>query len=357
MKQIERIPYAGKLPESFFSIPSKIWAGSPFAPQESRLLVEKICAKEAETTELILYTDHKNIRLAGLFPDQTDHCYFGFWETVDDLPLNKAAFESLQADAIAKKKTAIIGPVNFNTFHSYRLRTGGPPSWGMFDREPVNPVYYPALLEQLYFTVSTTYESRLVPKESIPAIYTGKQSFLDEMNRIPYDFIPLHPATWVEYEDGIYGLIQAIFSRNPFYTAISREAFGLLYNSAFAEKLCPHSSVLFKEKKTGRLAAMSLCHPNYSALGLPEGMSPCFDKDFGKLEKKVLLAKSVGVHPDFRRQGLMNFLGAYAMLSFSAYYEEVIFCTMRSGNFSLSFTDGLAYEQAHYALYKKQLTH
>lgn len=356
MSRIERIVYDGRLPESFFAIPSNIYAELGFAPHESKTFTEKLWAKEAETKELLIYTDHKGIRLAAMFPAETSDCYFGFWETINDYRLNATAFGLLQADALARGRTAVIGPINFNTFHPYRLRTGGTPSWTQFDREPVNPDYYPALLQGLGFNVTATYESRLIPQTAIPAVYSHKQLLLDELGKLPYDLIPLNPATWAEHEAGLYGLIDAIFSQNPFYQPISRSAFGLLYNRNFAEKLCPHSSVLFRDRQSGRLAAISLCHPNYTSLSMEEGMSPNFERDFGKLEKKVLLAKSVGVHPDYRRQGLMNFLGAYGMLSFREHYEEVIFCTMRSDNFSLQFTDGLEYEKAGYALYRRELS-
>lgn len=353
MKQIDKILYNGRLPESFFTIPVNIYAGLSFSLRESSSLIEKICEKEAEKTGITVYTDHKNIRLAGLFPEGTDQCFFGYWETAEDYPLNAAAFQLLQADAVAKRRTAITGPVNFNTFYPYRLRTGEMPSWVQFDSEPVNPLYYPAFLQQLGFSVAETYESRLIPGKEMPAVYAGKQLLLHELTKIPYDFIPLNPVTWKDWEDELYGLIHAVFSQNPFYKAISRKEFGLLYNTSFAEKLCPHSSVLFKEKKSGRLAAISLCYPDYSTLQLRG--APCFERDYNKLCKKVLLAKSVGVHPDFRMQGLMNFMGAYGMRSFSTYYDEVLFCTMRSDNFSLHFTNGLAYEKAGYALYRKQL--
>lgn len=355
MSRIERIQYDGRLPESFFAIPQCPYAGLSFAPDESKPFVEKLWEKEAEKSGPVIYTDHKGIRLAAMFPAETNDCYFGFWETIHDCQLNASAFGLLQADALARGKTAVIGPINFNTFHQYRLRTGETPSWTRFDREPVNPPYYPALLQRLGFTIIAAYESRLIPQTAIPAVYSQKQLLLDELGKLPYDLIPLNPVTWAEHETGLYGLIDAIFSQNPFYQAISREEFGMLYNRGFAEKLCPYSSVLFRDRQNGRLAAISLCHPNYLSRST-KGIPPNFERDYSMLEKKVLLAKSVGVHPGYRRQGLMNFLGAYGMLSFREHYEEVIFCTMRSDNFSLHFTDGLKYEKAGYALYKKALS-
>ena len=355
MSQIESIIYDGRLPESFFAIPSKIYSGLAFKPEESKLVVDKVFELESEQTETILYTDHENIRLVGIFPVNSDVAYFGYWETIDDYQINVEVFKLFEADAAGRQRTHIIGPLNFNTFHNYRIRVGTVPSWGMFDREPVNPRYYQTILEQLGYSTHSTFESRLIASRSIPHVYNNKKNFIQEVKKIPFDFIPLNPATWSEFEDELYDLIHAIFSQNPFYKTISKEEYRLLYNLAFAEKLCPYASVLFKDRETGRLAAISLCHPNYSTLQLPEGDSPNYKRDFNLLQKKVFLAKSVGVHPDYRNKGLMNYLGAYGMLSFLQHYDEVIFCTMRSDNFSLHFTNSVQYEKAEYALYQKQL--
>ncbi|HEX8461607.1 MAG TPA: hypothetical protein VF623_09260, partial [Segetibacter sp.] len=155
-------------------------------------------------------------------------------------------------------------------------------------------------------------------------------------------------------EEQIFELIEAIFSQNPLYKSISFAQFKLLYNHSFAKKLCPYSSVIFRDKETGQLAAISLCYPDYNTL--PSGTSsPDFATDFIKLDKKILLAKTVGVHPKYRKQGLMNYMGAYGMLSFRNYYDEVIFCLMRSDNFSLHFTNNIPHEKAKYVLYEKRV--
>jgi hypothetical protein len=51
----------------------------------------------------------------------------------------------------------------------------------------------------------------------------------------------------------------------------------------------------------------------------------------------------------------MNYMGAYGMMSFRELYDQVIFCLMRSDNFSRHFTDGLPAEVAQYALFGKHL--
>ena len=100
--------------------------------------------------------------------------------------------------------------------------------------------------------------------------------------------------------------------------------------------------------------ALSFCHPNYAPLVLGS-TPPNFARDYPRLTERTLLAKTVGVHPDFRKQQLMNYLGAYGMMSFRELYDQVIFCLMRSDNFSRHFTDDLPFEAAQYALFSQDL--
>ena len=347
MPTINRIPFQATLPDYFFSM----------APdsEDDPAVVLPVFQMEAARNEIIVYTDQRTLRLVGIFPHDSTDAYFGFWETANDLALNQRAFSGLEADARQRGRTVVRGPMNFNTFHRYRLRLNGAPSWGRFDREPVNPVYYPVLLDQLGFWVSSRFESRLIRKETVPGVYRSKKQLLDELAQIPFDFIPLNSETWQRCEAELFELVHQVFSANPAYKPISKTQFQLLYNRQYSEKLCPHSSVLFRDKQSGRLAAMSFCHPNYQSLVLPAGDAPNFARDFSRLEKKVLLVRSVGVHPAFRNQGLMSCLGAYGMLGFRELYDDVIFCLMRADNFSLHFSDGLPFETAQYALFEKHV--
>jgi len=348
---IERIKYDGFLPDSFFEIFAKIFHTNDSKTVEDKEAIISLFNLEQNRNEIYIYTDHENIRLVGIFPIDEEFAYFGFWETTNNNNLNQKAFEMLEDDVKQKSRKSIIGPINFNTYHAYRLRLSKP-SWGSFDREPENPDYYPTILEKYGFENTMNFESRMIKSENIKDVYIEKEALLSEISKIPFNFIPLNPSVWKEYEVQIFELIQSIFKENPFFVSISFEQFKLYYNQSFAEKLCPYSSVIFQDKATGELASISICHPNYSPLSIEK---PVFESDFIKLKKKVLLAKTVGVHPNYRKRGLMNFMGAYGMLSFNKYYDEIIFCLMRSDNHSLHFTDYVKYERVHYAIFKKKL--
>ncbi len=354
MLPIERIVFSDTLPDSFFRITPRIYEELPFTKRENENRIKQLFLEETERNDIVIYTDHQNIRLVGIFPKRSDDSYFGFWETVDDQSLNTEAFTLLQNDALARRKKIIKGPLNFNTYQPYRLRLNNP-SWIKFDNEPVNPLYYSTLLETLNFEITASFESRHIKKSNIGNVYVTKDQLLKEVRHIPFEFIPLTPDNWKAYEHQLYELAHIIFSSNPAYIPVSFEQFSTLYNADFAAKLCPHSSVLFRDIVSGRLASMSFCQPNYERLNFPQDYHPTFENDFNKLETKTLLAKTVGVHPDFRQQGLMNYMGAYAMLSFQNFYDEVIFCLTREGNVSNNFAKDLEYERADYALFSKVL--
>ena len=351
---IEKIIFQGEIPSSFFEIPLRIYQNNAFYKSENSIRLLELFKEESKRNEIILYTDHQNIRLVGFFPENENMAYAGFWETTDDLTLNKTLFEQFLKDIRKKNIPQLIAPINFNTYQPYRLPLDLP-VWKPFSGEPSAPLYYAQILLALGFEVHTSFESRLLRKEQIALLYQNKQKILSNLADIPFNIIPLYPAIWQKYEKEIFVLTEAIFSANPFYRKISWEQFSAIYNHQFAKKLCPHSAVLFQEKKTNTLAAMSLCMPDYGyAPNLKENYT--FAEDYPNLSSKILLAKSVGVLPSYRGQNLMNYLAAYAMLSFQNYYDEIIFCTMRSDNLSLRFSDAFPHETSKYALFSKMFS-
>ena len=354
MPPIDRLSYTDQLPDAFFFGFGNTVAG--YRSNEKSAVVRELFRMEAARNEIIIYTAERPVlQLVGIFPHDATDAYFGYWETANDLVINQQAFALLEQDARQRGRTVLIGPMNFNTFHRYRLRLSPEPSWGRFDREPVNPAWYPGLLEQLGFRVRSRFESRLLRPEAIPIAYRQKEPLLAGLRQVPFDFIPLNPDTWQTHEANLFELVHQVFQANPAYKPIPKAQFDLLYNRRFAEQLCPHSSVLLRDRASGKLVGLSFCQPNYQSLPFAPDETPNFVRDYPRLAKKTLLVKTVGIHPAFRNRGLMSCLGAYGMLRFQALYDEVIFCLMRSDNFSRHFSDGLSYERAEYALFEKSL--
>ncbi|MFN3530292.1 MAG: hypothetical protein ACK417_10270 [Bacteroidia bacterium] len=346
------IPVYNELPDSFFEIPLQVYRNLPLRIEEDRNYINRLLQIRSRHAELQLFTDHQNIRLLGMIDKGSSTALFGFWETTHDFRLNQEAFGAFEQWSLSKGCTRIEGPKNFNTLHAYRLRLGTP-SWLQFNREPVNPDGYPKMLEQLGYRPAFSFQSRLLDTQVIPKVYISKQQWVDQLSSLPFGFIPLNRQSWVTHQTQIFELVNDIFGENPGFNVVSQQEFELLYNADFAEGLCPHTSVLVQERSTQKLVAISLCQPNYLPLRLNH--SPKFEEHYPLLEHRTLLAKTQGVHPDYRKQGLMNYLGAYGMLSFKAYYDDIVFCLMRDDNPSLRFTDPFPYERVNYALYNKDL--
>ncbi len=351
---LDRLPYQGELPASFDTVGRQLYAGLGYAPDDEH--AARLCEQLAATHDIIFYTDHWNLRLAGLFPKEGGEvAYFGFWETAGLLPPNQLAFDQLRQDAAARGFQQVRGPLHFSTYFRYRLRLGPVPSWKQFSREPVNPPYYPSLLEQLGFRPVLGFESHCLRASSVPQVYEQRRAVQEQLLQSPFEFIPLGPGTWAALEDEIFELVHQVFGQNPAYRAVGKAQFRLLYNEQYAEGLCPHTSVLFRHRASGQLAALSLCQPNYHPLGRTVSAHPVFTRHYPLLTHRTLLAKTVGVHPDFRGQGLQALLAAYAMQEFQEYYDDVIFCLMRDDNLSLRFLKDLPTEVAYYALFERDV--
>ena len=341
----------GRLPDSFFALPPRVYQAYPFAIEENPREVHRLLAAEREDYDAVLYTDHRTVRLLGIFPKAGDTAYFACWEATDPAT-NRLAFEAFEHEAAERKVQRIRGPLTFNTFHRYRLRLQIP-SWTMFDREPVNPPEYVGWLAERHYAPVLHFESRMMRSAHMPQLYESKEQYLETLTDLPFRYLPLTPETWAARTPEIFALVDAIFSQNPGYRSISFAQFDQLYGPDFAQKLCPHSSVLLEDLGSRQLIGLSFCLPNYRPL--PLRTKPTFARDYSRLAHKTLLIKSVGIHPDFRRRGLMTYLGAYCMQTFTAHYQDAIFCLMRADNPSLRFTDDLPYEKCSYALFEKVL--
>ncbi|MGB3850053.1 MAG: hypothetical protein WA958_08815 [Tunicatimonas sp.] len=350
-RSVERLVVNRRLPDSFFTLPPRVYQALPFGLREDSDAVHRLVSEAQDLHDTVLYTDHRTVRLLGIFPRTNDTACFAYWEATDPVA-SQAAFERFEEEADERGIRYVRGPLTFNTFHRYRLRLHTP-SWMMFDREPVNPPAYVGWLQHQNYTPSLRFESRMMRSAHMPQLYQSKEEYLATLTDLPFRFLALTPEVWEARARELFTLVDAIFSRNPGYQPVTYAQFSQLYGLDFARQLCPYSSVLLEDRASAQLVGMSFCLPNYQPLR--RSATPVFARDYPQLTHKTLLIKSVGVHPQYRRRGLMTYLGAYCMQTFTRHYEDAIFCLMRADNPSLRFTDDLPFEQAAYALFEKSL--
>lgn len=304
-------------------------------------------------------------RLAGFCQNQVVDgervAFFGFWEGADDLAAHRRLFESLFAWARAEGATRLYGPINFTTFGAYRLRLDAF-GHGAFPGEPWNPPYYPGLLQQLGFDLRYRYFSTFNATADVVAgagpEYLRLKPKLETLVRLD----ALTPEFWMANLDELYTFVDQVFGANFAYTPISREAFGRQCGAAFAERFCPRTSILARAPD-GRIAGFFLVYPDYGPLlrqdaGAARVSGPLrYAELFDRLPApRRALARTGGVHPDFRSAGLFSAMGCELSLRAQGLYDELAAPLVREDNNSRQFAlrHGRA-RQHHYGLFARGL--
>ncbi len=286
--------------------------------------------------------------------------FFGYWESANLPAPNHALFAQLEQWAKQQGAVALYGPIDFNTYGAYRLRLNDFEQ-SAFPGEPCNPDYYPQLLEALGFDITCRYQSRFHPdvkvlaQELQPRLQQVQNQLQDQ-----FRLSLLTPDFWLEHLDELYPLVDVIFRQNFAYTPITLQQFRDSCGAAFAQKFCPRSSVL-ATTHNGDVAGFFLCYPDYSPLlrvanaqRIPASEIR-FDVHAPQLPRPTLaLAKTGGVHPDFRQGGLFNWMGMQLVTNVAAHYDTIAGALMREDNHSLRF-GMICPIQRDYGLYCKPL--
>lgn len=258
----------------------------------------------------------------------------GFFECVDDRPtaraLGEAALAWLRIQAPGTQ--TVLAPMNFDTWHAYRLRTSGfdQPTFAM---EPYNPAYYPALLEALGFEPTAHFVTKTVTEpESLLARW---QPYHAAAVAQGFAFRSINPAALADELSLIYRLSLAIFRENPFFVEISESEFGSLYAGTGAG-LDP-DLLLFAIDPAGEPAGFCFSFPDQRYPGTAH-------------------AKTFGLLPGRRSRGLGSALGheVYRRLVARG-FVRINHCLAREGNRGDQFDRGAAAVTRRYALYSRRL--
>lgn len=318
-------PWAGDIPieTEFVDIACQVYQGDPeWIPEDPRQIAYLFSSNHTYFSFGKVWRGFVKgkARIAGFFnPHQLidgKRCaYFGFWETVDDSTVNKELFSAFEQWAKGEGAQRIYGPINFNTYGLYRIRTNdfGKPC---FQGEPYNPSYYPGLLESLGYSVAFNYFSqfdhdipRLVKEMEAPCARS-----LEKMGD-DFEVHPLTPEFWMQNLQEIYRLSELVFQANFAYTPINFEIFKALCGESFIRKAHPTASMVVMDKKEHCIAGMLLCFPSWGPLinqGARNRVDPAhidYSTHVNLLpEPKMALAKTTGVDPRYRSKGLYTYM-------------------------------------------------
>lgn len=203
------------------------------------------------------------------------------FEAVDSTEYSNALFKDgiswLRSNGCKK----IIGPIDGDTWHSYRLNLG-PYEKPPFILEPYNPAYYERLWKDAGFKTIEEYSSKFVPDiERVKDSYFD--SFQDFIND-GYMFRPLELKNFKKELEILYTLTVSIFNQNKFYSEISLDEYFALY-----EKL----RTIIKEDDIQFVLA-----PNKKEVGFLFTLS----------QLNVLNLKTMGVLGEYRKKGMAKAL-------------------------------------------------
>lgn len=358
---------SAELPEAFVALPAQVYADDP------HWLGEDPAALRAQFSAANPWFDQGRAwlgvvpgvaRLAGFCQGQVVDgervAFFGFWEGVDDLAAHRRLFDGLAAWARAQGATRLYGPINFTTFGAYRLRLDAF-EHGAFPGEPWNAPWYASLLDMLGFELRYRYFSSFNAADDVIAAvrreYLPLKPKVEAMVRLE----ALTPAFWMDHLDELYTFVDQVFGANFAYTPISRAAFGQQCGAAFAERFCPRTSVLARDPG-GRIAGFFLVYPDYGPL-LRQGADgrvsgPVrYAEHFERLPRpRRALARTGGVHPDYRSLGLFSAMSCELSLRGEGLYDEFCAPLVREDNNSRQFAlrHGRA-RQHHYGLFARGL--
>lgn len=348
-----------ELPAAFFDVARQVYRDDPFWLGEDAALVRSRFSRAHDffrqgkvwlgvAQQADCNGASQTARVAGfVHPQQRIDgkpvAFFGFWESTSALELNRELFRRLEQWAQQQGAAALYGPIDFNTYGAYRLRLNDFDQ-SCFPGEPYNPEYYPRLLGELGFEITCRYQSRFHPdvkvlaEELQPRLQTVHEQLQDQfhLSLMSADF-------WLDHLDELYPLVDVMFRQNFAYTPITLQQFRDSCGAAFAQKFCPRSSVL-ATTHGGEVAGFFLCYPDYSPLlrfANPQRI-PASEISFGlharQLPRPTLaLAKTGGVHPQFRQGGLFNWMGMQLVTNVAAHYDTIAGALMREDNHSLRF--------------------
>jgi hypothetical protein len=369
-----------ELSDDFFQIARNIYQEDPFwIPESEEKIKQQFSADNPyfNRGQVKVFCYDTDTRLVGFYnPDIEIEgeriVYFGFWESQNNIAINKRLFLELENWGRHIGASRIYGPINFSTYQNNRLRIDNFDKAPFID-EPYNPEYYPLLLQQLGFEKKFGYTSainqsvdNLVAQVDVP--FQGLKKQTEGL----FVFEKLTGKVWLENLEQLYPLVDSIFSENFAYTPISWENFQSLCGESFAKKLCPHSSVIVRDVE-GKIAGFFITYPDYGSLvnqqsiddsGVKLTASEINYSDHYSLLKqpRLLLAKTCGVAPKYRSAKLFPLMSMQLSLWAKGYYEHVSAAMVRDDNASMSFYKSLEkagnkdFITRGYALFTKSIT-
>jgi GNAT superfamily N-acetyltransferase len=320
----------------FWDLPKGVYTGDPYYRSPVQAMIEaslfRANFKGRQTVWLASGGGRGVARVvARLSPNLMDDSgrpvgMLGFFEAIDQPDAVHALFASAVAWLRAHQAGLIVGPMDGDTWHRYRLNLGPfdmPPFW----LEPYNPPFYAAFWKGAGFVPLEEYHSKFVsdPVAATTALEPFQQRFIRQGGELRR----LDRTRFNDELRVIYELSLRIFTSNLLYSAIPWSEFQQMY-APFESRL-DTNFIWFGRDATGQDTGFVFGYPDAA----------------GSVNVKTL-----GVLPESRRTGLAPALMQrfYAMAVQNG-YQRVNLCLISKGNASDRMDAGLGQPLRRYRLY------
>jgi hypothetical protein len=275
----------------------------------------------------------------------------GFFEAREDADGVRELFRSAVSWLCTRGVGDIVGPMDGDTWHSYRLNIG-PFDHPPFLMEPYQRPYYRALWEEAGFRELERYYSMYV--EDIDGAIAGTEAIA---RRAESSGAALRPFDMTRFGDELrvlYRLSRAIFAGNYLYTDISFEDFALLYQDA--RRLLDPELIWFARSARGEDVAFVFALPDniraVRALGGEKGLLSLARFFLLKNRTDTVNVKTLGLLPEVRGTGISVLLvnRVYHIIRDKG-FRRANLCLIRQGNPSGRLDGGQGKPLREYLLY------
>jgi GNAT superfamily N-acetyltransferase len=277
----------------------------------------------------------------------------GGFEAFDEPDAVAALFQAAVAWLKDSGAETVIGPIDGDTWHRYRLNVG-PLGQPPFLMEPYNPPYYSALWEQAGFTPIEHYHSQWVG--DLPAAAAGLGRVHRRVLSQGYRWRCCDMRSFAAELRILYELSSAIFAENFLYDPISWDEFSALYEPV--RPLLDPELVLFALAPDGREVGFSFAVPDYhAALAAMRGRRSWGAKlgfAWRRRRAEAVNVKSLGVLPAYRHSGVGAALVCEGYRRAHAKgFRRANLCLIRDGNPSARLDGGQGSLLRRYVLYAR----
>lgn len=348
----------------FFGLAEEVYRGDGCYLQPSREAdLANLTRPELEPRQRALVAwdgDRPAARLvARRSPDLSDATgrpvgLLGFFEALHHPGAVAVLFDEAVAWLTERGAGSIVGPMDGDTWHRYRLSLG-PFDERPFLLEPYNPPYYPELWQANGFRPLEDYHSLVV--DDLEGAWSALEGRRREVLARGYRFESLRLDRFGDEIRRLYRLSCKIFRDNFLYSEISEQSFLALY-SGFRPLVDP-DLVVFARAPDGSDAGFLFAYPDrFDAVAAMGGERGWWARIRFLLARRrpvgAVNLKSLGVVADHRRSHLASALMAEGYrVALARGFERAHLCLIRDGNPSGGLDGGLGRMLRRYRLYHR----